>query len=87
MTSDMTVNTWDDFVFAVGANISATCVYAPRKEGVYNEPSLSFDNDGSVWAGGAHGSVCLFKKCPPSLMYEMYIQRFNEFLGGKNDNI
>lgn len=72
------IKDWSDFVVAVGANISSTCIYAPREEGIYGEPSISFDNDGTVWAGGAHGSVCLFRKCPPALMYEMYMQRFNE---------
>lgn len=75
------INYWNDFVVAVGASITSTCIYAPRKEGVYGEPSISFDNDGSVWVSGAHGSVCLFRKCPPALMYEMYIQRFNEVKG------
>jgi hypothetical protein len=83
MPLNMPVESWDDFLCAVGANISATCVYAPRKEGVYGEPSMSFDNDGSVWVGGAHGCVCLYKKCPVSLMYKMYLQRFNEVIGEK----
>ncbi len=72
------IKDWSDFVVAVGANISSTCIYAPREEGIYGEPSISFDNDGTVWASGVHGSVCLFRKCPPALMYEMYMQRFNE---------
>ena len=83
MPLNMVVNTWDDFVFAVGANVSTTCIQAPRREGVYNEPSISFDSDGCVWAGGVHGSVRLFKNCPVSLMYKMYMQRFNEFKGEK----
>ena len=81
MALNVTVESWDDFVIAVGANISATCIYAPRKEGVYNEPSVSFDSDGSVWVNGAKGCVRLYKKCPPALMYEMYMQRFNEVVG------
>ena len=75
------INDWNDFVVAVGASITSTCISAPRKEGVYNEPSISFDNDGSVWASGAHGGVRMFRKCPPALMYEIYMQRFNEVKG------
>lgn len=83
MPLNMSVNTWDDFLFAVGANIHTTCIQAPRRSEIYNEPSLSFDSDGAVWASGAHGGVRLFKNCPVSLMYQMYMQRFNEFLGEK----
>lgn len=83
MPLNMPVESWDDFVFAVGANVHSTCIQAPRNEGVYNEPSVSFDSDGSVWVTGAHGSVRLFKNCPVSLMYQMYMQRFDEFIGEK----
>lgn len=72
------INDWNDFVVAVGASITSTCIYAPKKGNVYGEPEISFDDDGSVWASGNHGSVRLFKECPPALMYEMYMQRLNE---------
>lgn len=72
------IKDWSDFVVAVGASITSTCIYAPKKGNVYGEPEISFDNDGSVWASGNHGSVRLFKECSPALMYEMYMQRLNE---------
>ena len=75
---------WQDFLFFTGSNSSAQCVQAPRKENTYNEPSIGFYEDGTVWVSGAKGSVQMFKKCPYLLMFEMFMQRYNEV---NNDNI
>ena len=80
MIFDAWVETWEEFVYAVGASKDAGCIYAPRREGVYGETSISFDSDGTVWASGARGSVCLYRKCPPSLMFKMYKQRCIEVI-------
>ena len=70
--------TWEDFIKESGSNFTSECISAPRRENVYNEPSVSFYKDGSVWVSGARGSVRLFNKCPYDLMYQMFIQRYNE---------
>lgn len=75
------IKNWDYFVVAVGASISSTCIHAPRQDNVYGDPSISFDSDGSVWASGNHGSVRIFKNCPASLMYQIYMQRSKESFG------
>ena len=75
------IKNWDYFVVAVGASISSTCIHAPRQDNVYGDPSISFDSDGSVWASGNHGSVRIFKNCPASLMYQIYMQRSKEVMG------
>ena len=74
---------WQDFLFFTGSNSSDQCVQAPRKENTYNEPSIGFYEDGTVWVSGAKGSVQMFKKCPYLLMFEIFMQRYNEVQ--KND--
>lgn len=69
---------WEEFLFYTGQNMAVDCVFAPRRENVYNEPSISFYKDGTVWVGGAKGSVRVFKNCPYSLMCEIYKQRYKE---------
>ena len=75
---------WQDFLFFTGSNSSVQCVQAPRKENTYNKPSIGFYEDGTVWVSGAKGSVQMFKKCPYLLMFERFMQRYNEV---NNDNI
>lgn len=77
--------TWEDLKFHCGASYSAQSIQCPRKENVYNEPSISFYEDGTVWVSGAKGCVQMFKDCPYWLMNEIFKQRHNEVLGIKND--
>lgn len=74
--------TWEDFLKETNSSFSAECVSAPRKDGVYNEVSVGFYKDGNVWVSGSKGSVRLFKNCPYELMFQMFMQRYNEV---KND--
>lgn len=69
---------WDDFLFFTNSSLSSESVQAPRRENVYNEPSVSFYKDGSVWVSGSKGSVVIFKKCSYLLMFEMFLQRYRE---------
>ena len=66
---------WDYFLQIVGLNKGTECVQAPRRDNVYNEPSVSFYKDGTVWVSGAKGCVQLFRSCPYRLMEQIYRQR------------
>ena len=70
--------TWEDLIIWVGAPIGAESFQAPRKENAYNEPSVSFYKDGSVWVSGAKGSTRLYKNAPYGLMFYMWKQRAKE---------
>ena len=70
--------TWEEFLKETNSSFSAKSVSAPREEGVYNEPSVGFYKDGNVWISGSKGCVRLFKNCPYELMFEMFMQRYNE---------
>lgn len=74
--TELTIKDWNDFIKLVGANKSS-CIQAPSNGG-YNDPSVGFYEDGSVWVSGVKGCVRLFKKCPYDLMYKMFMQRYEE---------
>lgn len=72
------INTWDDLIFYTGANKLAECIQCPRNDTQYNAPSVSLYKDGTVWVSGAKGSTQLFKRCPYSIMYDIFMQRYKE---------
>lgn len=74
----MQIKTWEEFVDWAEGDIGTESISAQMKKNVYNEPSVTFYKDGSVWVSGAKGSVRLFKYCPYDLMYDIWIQRHTE---------
>ena len=72
------IETWEEFVDWAEGDKNSESINAPMKKKVYNEPSITFYKDGSVWVSGAKGCVRIFKYCPPDLMYSIWIQRHTE---------
>lgn len=70
--------TWEDLIILTFSPIGAESIQAPRNERSFNEPSVSFYKDGTVWVSGARGSTRLYKNAPYGLMYYMWKQRAKE---------
>ena len=79
------IETWQDLLFHTGTNLSALSIQCPRDDKQYNAPAVNMYEDGTVWVSGARGSTQMFKHCPYSLMYEIFMQRYKETEGKTNE--
>ena len=71
------IKTWKELMIYLDMNLSSLSISVPMK-GEYGETSLSFYEDGSVWAGNKRVSVKIFKKCPYTIMAAMFLQKHKE---------